>query len=67
LGQDIADKSLYEAWRAMVDQDQARVAHSFIGNVAAQLSTASGKPAVKTLRDILARRGVNAGDLPDAE
>jgi hypothetical protein len=67
LAQDIADKALYEAWRTMVDQDQARVAHSFIANVATQLSSASGKPAVKTLRDILARRGVNAGDLPDAE
>jgi hypothetical protein len=67
VGQNIADKSLYEAWRAMVDQDPALVAHSFIANVAAQLNSAAGKPAVKTLRDILARRGVNAADLPNAE
>jgi hypothetical protein len=67
LGQNIADKSLYEAWRTLGDQDQARVVHSFIANVAAQLSAASGKPAVKTLRDILARRGVNVADLPNAE
>jgi hypothetical protein len=67
LGPNIADKSLYEAWRTLGDQDQARVVHSFIANVAAQLSSASGKPAVKTLRDILARRGVNVADLPNAE
>jgi hypothetical protein len=50
-----------------MDQDQARVAHSFIVNVASQLNSAAGKPAVKTWRDILARRGVNAADLPNAE
>jgi hypothetical protein len=67
LGRDVADKSLYEAWRTLMDQDQARVAHSFIVNVASQLNSAAGKPAVKTWRDILARRGVNAADLPNAE
>jgi hypothetical protein len=67
LGQDIADKGLYEAWRTMVDQDQARVVHSFIANLAAQLNSTPGKPVVKTLRDILARRGVNAADLPNVE
>jgi hypothetical protein len=67
LGQDIADKSLYEAWRTLVDQNQSRVTHSFIANIATQLNSAAGKPAVKTLRDILARRGISAGDLPEAE
>ena len=67
VGQDIADKILYEGWRTLVHQDQALVAHSFITSVTAQLNSAAGKPAVKTFRDILARRGINAGDLPNAE
>ena len=67
LGQQLTDKSLYEAWRSLVDQDQATVAHSFIANIAARLDSEAGKPAVKTLRDILARRGVSGGDLPNTE
>jgi hypothetical protein len=66
LGQDIADKSLYEAWRTLADQDQGLVAHSFIANVAAQLGSAAGKPAVDVWRDLLTRRGVNKADLPNA-
>jgi hypothetical protein len=66
LGQDVADKSLYEAWRALADQDQALVAHNFIANLAAQLKAGGGKPALAVLRDILARRGVVSADLPSA-
>ena len=66
LHQDVTDKCLYEAWRALADQDQALVAHSFIANLAPQLDAAAGKPAVKILREILARRGVSGADLPNA-
>jgi hypothetical protein len=67
LGQNITDRCLYEAWRTLVDQDQALVAHSFVANLAAQLESAAGKPAVEVLHDILARRGLDSADLPNAE
>jgi hypothetical protein len=67
LGEYITDKCLYEAWRTLVDQDQTLVVHSFVANMAAQLEAAAGKPAVKVLHDILARRGLDSADLPNAE
>ena len=65
LGQGIVDKCLYEAWRTLADQDDALVAHSFIANIASQLKSSAGPPAIKTLRDILSLRGISASDLPD--
>jgi hypothetical protein len=65
LGQSIADKALYEAWRGLADQDRATVVHSFVKSVAAQLEAAAGKPAVKQWRDVLVRRGLGNAELPN--
>jgi hypothetical protein len=65
LGQNVADKSLYAAWRALTEQDKALIVPHFIAKVAAQLKATAGTPAVEVWRDILVRRGVNNADLPN--
>jgi hypothetical protein len=67
LGQNVADKSLYTAWRALTEQDRALIVPHFIAKVAAQLTATAGTPAIEAWRDILVRRGVNNADLPNGE
>jgi uncharacterized coiled-coil protein SlyX len=63
LGQAIADKLLYDAWRSLPDEPNDLIAGSFIADLLSQTQKQTGKDGTAAVEQILLRRGLKQSAL----
>lgn len=66
LGQDRADKTLFDAWKSISDREDSLLAKTFVENIVERIQKEGNSDISLSVRKILLDRGLNQFDLSSA-